>query len=285
MSKRKLLSYQSRRKLIINLVMLIITLALLMPLWYVLNNAFKVEPEIVRRPLVLRPQDFTMDNVIRAFRALKYPTRFLNSSVILVLSCFFLITMGSAAGYGIALANSRFLNRIYTILVAIITLPFQLAMVPLIFMLKAMGLINSYLGIALVYTGWFLPFVIFLYTGFIRTIPKELEESARVDGCSLLQGYWHIYLPLLKSITGTVLILRGVPIWNDLLVPMITLTRSTLATLPLKLYSFIGQYGAAMTRWNLVFGGTFVVSLPILVVFLALQRLFIRGVVAGAVKG
>jgi len=285
MRKKKMLGYHRRRKLLINLVMLLIMLALLMPLWYVLNNAFKAEQEIVRRPLVLRPQDFTMDSVIRAFRALKYPARFLNSSIILVVSCFFLVTLGSAAGFGIALSNSRFLNRIYTILVAIITLPFQLAMVPLIFMLKAMGLINSYLGIALVYTGWFLPFVIFLYTGFIRTIPKELEESGRVDGCSLLQSYWHIYLPLLKSITGTVLILRGVPIWNDLLVPMITLTRSTLATLPLKLFSFIGQYGASMTRWNLVFGGTFVVSLPILIVFLALQRLFIRGVVSGAVKG
>jgi raffinose/stachyose/melibiose transport system permease protein len=284
-SRRRLLGYHRRRKLLINLVMLIITLSLLMPLWYVLNNAFKVEAQIVRRPLVLRPQDFTMDSVVRAFGALDYPTRFLNSGIILVLSCFFLIALGSAAGYGIALSGSALLNRIYIVLVAMITLPFQLAMVPLIFMLKAMGLINTYLGIALVYTGWFLPFVIFLYTGFIRTIPKELEESARVDGCSLLQSYWHIYLPLLRSITGTVLILRGVPIWNDLLVPMITLTRSTLATLPLKLYSFIGQYGASMTRWNLVFGGTFMVSLPILIVFLALQRMFIRGVVAGAIKG
>lgn len=87
MRKKKGLGYHRRRKLLINLVMLLITLALLMPLWYVLNNAFKAEQEIVRRPLVLRPQDFTMDSVIRAFRALKYPARFLNSSIILVVSC------------------------------------------------------------------------------------------------------------------------------------------------------------------------------------------------------
>ncbi len=285
MSKRKLLTYRNTNKIITNVIMLIITLLLFMPLWYVLNNAFKVETEIVRRPLVLRARDVTLNNVIKAFRAMKYPLRFLNSSIILVLSCLSLVTLGSLAGFGIAMANSRFLNKVYAVLVAMITLPFQLAMVPLIFMLKAMGLINSYLGIALVYTGWFLPFVIFLYTGFIRTVPKELEESARVDGCKLIQSYWYIYLPLLKSITGTVLILREVPIWNDLLVPMITLTRSTLSTLPLKLYSFIGSSGASMTRWNLVFGGTFIVSLPILIIFLVLQRMFIRGAVSGAVKG
>jgi raffinose/stachyose/melibiose transport system permease protein len=183
------------------------------------------------------------------------------------------------------MANSRLMNRVYAVLVAMITLPFQLAMVPLIFTLKGLHLMNTYWGTSLVYSGWFLPFVIFLYTGFIRTIPKELEEAGRVDGCGLLRSFLSIYIPLLKSVTGTVLILRGVPIWNDLLVPMITLSRSTMSTLPLKLYSFIGAYGASLTHWNLVFGGTFIVSFPILVVFLFLQRYFVRGVVAGAIKG
>jgi raffinose/stachyose/melibiose transport system permease protein len=158
-------------------------------------------------------------------------------------------------------------------------------MVPLIFLLKGFGLINNYLGTALVYSGWFLPFVIFLYTGFIRTVPKELEEAGRVDGCGLFRSFLSIYVPLLKSITGTVLILRGVPIWNDLLVPIITFSRSTMSTLPLKLYSFIGTPGSTAVRWNLVFGSTFIVSLPILLVFLFLQRYFVRGVAAGAIKG
>jgi raffinose/stachyose/melibiose transport system permease protein len=144
---------------------------------------------------------------------------------------------------------------------------------------------NSYLGTSLVYSGWFLPFVVFLYTGFIRTVPKELEEAGRVDGCGLFRSYISIYIPLLKSITGTVLILRGVPIWNDLLVPIITISRATMSTLPLKLYAFIGQPGSSATRWNLVFGSTFIVSVPILLVFLFLQRYFVRGVVAGAIKG
>lgn len=269
----------------VTIVMGIICLFLIFPLWYVLNNSFKVESEILRSPLILLPRMMTFDSVIQAFSAMKYPLRLMNSILILALSCGLLISLGSLAAFGIAMANSRLLNRVYMVLVATITLPFQLAMVPLIFMLKHLGLMNTYWGTALVYSGWFLPFVIFLYTGFIRTVPRELEEAGRVDGAGLFRSFISIYIPLLKSITGTVLILRGVAIWNDLLVPMITLSRSTMSTLPLKLYSFIGTYGASLTRWNLVFGGTFIVSLPILLLFVFLQRYFIRGVVAGAIKG
>jgi raffinose/stachyose/melibiose transport system permease protein len=269
----------------VNVVMIIISLLLVLPLWYVLNNAFKVEKEILRQPLVLLPSTVTLENVVRAFTAMNYPLRFMNSVVILALSCAFLVSLGTLAAFGIAMANSKFMNRVYGVLVAMITLPFQLAMVPLIFMLKGLGLMNTYWGTALVYSGWFLPFVIFIYTGFIRTIPRELEEAGRVDGCGLFRSLLSIYIPLLKSVTGTVLILRGVPIWNDLLVSIITLSRSTLSTLPLKLYSFIGTYGAFGTKWTLVFGSTVIVSAPILLVFLFLQRYFVKGAVAGAVKG
>jgi raffinose/stachyose/melibiose transport system permease protein len=265
--------------------MTLIVLLLIIPLWYVLNNAFKVEKEILRRPLVLLPSAMTLDSIIRSFKAMKYPLVFMNSMIVFALSCAFLIAFGSLAAFGIAMARSRLLNAVYLLLVAMITLPFQLAMVPLIFLLKGLRLMNSYLGTSLVYSGWFLPFVVFLYTGFIRTVPKELEEAGRVDGCGLFRSYRSIYIPLLKSITGTVLILRGVPIWNDLLVPIITISRATMSTLPLKLYSFIASSGSSATRWNLVFGSTFLVSVPILLVFLFLQRYFVRGVAAGAIKG
>ena len=243
MKRKRLLGVRTRARVGVNVLMTLIVIALILPLWYVVNNAFKVEPEILKQPLLLTPSAATLDSVIRAFAAMKYPLTFMNSAVVLLLSCVFLISLGSLAAFGIAMANSRLLNVVYVVLVAMITLPFQLAMVPLIFMLKGLRLINSYWGIALVYTGWFLPFVVFLYTGFIRTVPRELEEAGRVDGCGLLRSFFSIYIPLLKAITGTVLILRGVPIWNDLLVPIIALTRSTMSTLPLKLYSFIGTPG------------------------------------------
>jgi raffinose/stachyose/melibiose transport system permease protein len=282
---KRLLGLRARARVGVNVVMVLIVILLVMPLWYVLNNAFKVEREILRQPLILLPSAATLDNVARSFNAMKFPLTFMNSAIVLVLSCASLIALGSLAAFGIAMANSRSLNTVYIVLVAMITLPFQLAMVPLIFLLKSLHLVNSYLGISLIYSGWFMPFVIFLYTGFIRTVPRELEEAGRVDGCGLLRSFISIYIPLLKSVTGTVLILRGVPIWNDLLVPIITITRSTMSTLPLKLYSFIGTPGSTATKWTLVFGSTFIVSVPILLVFLFLQRYFVKGAVAGAVKG
>ena len=285
MRRKRLLGVQARGRVGVNIAMALIVIVLVMPLWYVLNNAFKIEREILLRPLLLRPSAATIDNLVRAFKAMKYPLTFMNSVITLVLSCTLLIALGSLAAFGIAMARSRFFNTVYVVLVAMITLPFQLAMVPLIFLLKGMKLTNTYLGLALVYTGWFMPFVIFLYTGFIRTVPRELEEAARVDGCGLLRSFLSIYIPLLKSITGTVLILRGVPIWNDLLVPIITISRSTMSTLPLVLYSFIGTPGSRAIQWSLVFGSTFIASLPIVLVFLFLQRYFVRGVVAGAIKG
>jgi raffinose/stachyose/melibiose transport system permease protein len=285
MSGAGLFRSRPRGRVGVNVVMILIVIILVMPLWYVLNNAFKVEREILLRPLLLRPAAATIDNLVRAFKAMKYPLTFMNSVITLVLSCALLISLGSLAAFGIAMARSRFLNTVYVVLVAMITLPFQLAMVPLIFLLKGMKLTNTYLGLALVYAGWFMPFVIFLYTGFMRTVPRELEEAARVDGCGLLRSFFSIYIPLLKSITGTVLILRGVPIWNDLLVPIITISRSTMSTLPLKLYSFIGTPGSKAIQWSLVFGSTFITSLPIVLVFLFLQRYFVRGVAAGAIKG
>ena len=144
MKPRGLLGFRARSRVGINIAMMLIVLVLITPLWYVINNAFKVEPEILRRPLLLLPSAATLDSVVRSFAAMKYPVTFMNSAIVLVLSCAFLISLGSLAAFGIAMANSRALNIVYIVLVAMITLPFQLAMVPLIFLLKSLHLVNTY---------------------------------------------------------------------------------------------------------------------------------------------
>jgi raffinose/stachyose/melibiose transport system permease protein len=213
---------------------------------------------------------------------MEYPRAFINSTIILILSCGLLIVAGSLAAYAIANVKNKIINRLYIFIVALIALPFQLAMVPLVFLLKDLNLLNSFVGTSFVYAATSMPFVIFLYVGYMRTLPKELEEAAIVDGCGMLKTYLLIYMPLLKMITATVLILRGVHIWNNLLVVVITISTGKMATLPLRLYSFVT---VDLTRWELVFGSTMIVSLPIIILFLALQRTFIKGIVAGSVKG
>lgn len=265
-----------------NAVLFAVMLFYLLPLWYALNNAFKLADAISIQPFWLTGRTFTLDNIRRAYELLHFPTAFLNSAFILVLSLALLVVLGSLAAYGIVMPNNKSVRRLYTAFVALISVPPQITIVPLVVLLKKLDLINSFLGAAFVYAGMYLPFVIFLYAGFMRTIPKEIVESAAIDGCGPLRTYMSVYMPLLKTITGIVLVIRGVAIWNDLLVPLIVLYKNSMYTLPLQLYVFSSS---KIGQWDLVFGGTVLVCLPITVFFLVFQKSFVKGVIAGSIKG
>ncbi|MBM7567580.1 carbohydrate ABC transporter permease [Paenibacillus sacheonensis] len=265
-----------------NVILALVALFYLLPLWYALNNAFKYAESISVQPFWLTKHSFTFENIARAYEQLHFKTAFFNSALILALSLLLLVTLGSLAAYGVILPNNRAIRRLYTFFVALISVPPQITIVPLLLLLKRLDLVNSFLGVAFVYAGMYLPFVIFLYAGFMRSIPKEIVESASIDGCGPLKTYIHIYMPLLKTITGIVLVIRGVSIWNDLLVPLIVLNKNAMFTLPLQLYIFSSS---KVGQWDLVFGGTVLVCLPITVFFLAFQKSFVKGVMAGSLKG
>lgn len=269
-------------RIIQNVILMFIALFYLLPLWYVVNNAFKQSDSISIHPFTLSLQSATLDNIRRAYEQLHFPEAFKNSLLLLVLSLALLVVLGSLAAYGIVVSGSRLLNKVYLFFVALISVPFQITIVPLVGLLRDLGLINSFLGVAFVYAAMYLPFVIFLYAGFMRTVPKELAESAQIDGSGLLRTYVHIYMPLLKSITGIVMIIRGVSVWNDLLAPLVVLYRNSLYTLPIQLYIFSSS---KIGQWDLVFGGTMLVCLPITVFFLIFQKSFVKGIMAGSIKG
>lgn len=271
-----------RIHLVSHVLLALATVLVFVPVWYLVNNAFKISKYISTDPMVLRRSTFTVQNIGNAFSALHYIQSFFNSAIILVIACALLVLLGSLAGFAIARAKSRILNVTYTIFVLMITFPFALAMVPLVVILHSMHLTNTYLGPALVYTAVGMPFAVFLYTGYTRTIPPELEEASIVDGCGMFRTYLLIYLPLMKAISGALIILRGVGIWNDLLVPILTISKSRMVTLPQQLWGFLGFM--RVTYWELIFAGTLLVSLPIIVLFVFLQRYFLSGVIAGALK-
>lgn len=270
------------RKVSSNGVMLFIMLLYLLPFWYVLNNAFKQKSFISLQPFWLTAETFTLDNVANAFTKMNYVSAFQNSLWTLLLSCLLFVLLGSMTAYGITIARHKITDRIYVFFVALISLPFQAAMVPLVSLLRDIGLNDSYLGLALVYAAMFMPFVVFLYTGFMRGLPMELMESARIDGCGYTQAYVYIYMPLLKTITGIVLVLRGVYVWNDLQVPLIVISDPAKVTLQQKLYVFAQS---RLGNFDLVFAGALIVCLPMVALFLLMQKSFIRGVMAGSIKG
>jgi raffinose/stachyose/melibiose transport system permease protein len=155
-------------------------------------------------------------------------------------------------------------------------------MVPAVVELKYFGLSNNLLGTSFIYVAVTLPFSVFLYTGYMRSLPKELYEAARIDGCSFFQSYLYVYMPLLKTITGTVIILQGVGFWNDFLISYVTLCSAESMPLIPRLFAFSS---GRLTRYDLLFSGTFLISLPIVIIFIAFQRVFVEGITAGAVKG
>ena len=274
--------YKLKTLIVSNGVLIVFSILVFIPVWYYLNNAFKEAKFIYQNPLFITPSQITLQNIFRAYKLLKYPRSLLNSFIFVSASCSILVLTSSLGAYAIALVNSKLLNSIYFAFVLMITLPFGLAMIPLVSMLRDLRMLNTYLGTSLIYVATGIPFAIFLYTGYIRTIPKDFEEAARIDGSGMFRTYLSIYFPLLKTITVTLLILRGVGIYNDLLIPLITISDVGKVPLTLRLYSFATE---KIIYWELLFAGTFLVSMPMILAFIFIQRYITTDALGGALKG
>ena len=269
------------RKVGLNIFLMSVMIMYLLPLWYVLNNAFKQKKYISSQPFYVTPAMFTFDNIIESFVKMGYIISFRNSVIVVALTCIILVILGSMAGFGITYAKSRALDRLYYTYIALISMPLQIAMVPLIVLLRILGLTDTHVGMAFIYNAMYLPFVVFLYTGFMRSIPRELIEAAKIDGCTPFGIYIRIFMPMLATITGIVVSMRGVSTWNDLFVPLIVVNKPSMYTLAQKLYFFASSLNA---QWHIVFGATFLCVIPVIVLFLALQKTFVRSIMSGSIK-
>ena len=178
--------------------------------------------------------------------------------------------LGSLCAYTIARRRGRLSNLVYLAFVLGIILPFQLAIIPLFVAMRDVGLVGNYLGMIVLNIGLLMPLTVFLYTGFIRALPRDYEEAARVDGAGILRTYARVVFPLLWPVTATVAVLIGIIVWNEFFIALVFLFGSDAQTLPVALYAFVGEY---VTRWNLVFAGIAITIAPILAFYLFAQRL------------
>ena len=279
---RKISLSRQERHLPTTIFLLIYIVTSSIPLIIAIINAFKPRDEILLAPLKVNISTLTIEGIISSFSMMNYMQALKNNIVVLVTSLVIMIVFGSLMAFAVAIVGTKILKISYVISVLVITIPFQAIMIPIVILLKNLGMLNSFLGMSMVFVATSLPIVIFLYTGFMRSLPKELCEAAIVDGCGIFRTYYSIYMPLLKAVTGTVVIIRGVSIWNDLLVCLITTSDARMTTMVYRLYSFVSN---KFNRWDLVFGSSLLVSIPIILIFIFLQRSFVQGVVAGAVKG
>jgi len=177
----------------------------------------------------------------------------------------------------------KFMKWMYWFFVSAILLPIESAMIPVVFLLKDFHLQNTLIGISLVYIAIFTPFSVFLFSGFMRGLPFELEESAYMEGSGPARTFFQIIFPLLKPVTATLVIMLFIGMWNDLLLPLVLLNSADNPTVSINLYKFFGSRG--MADLSLLFGGITLTLLPTLILFISFQRFFVKGLVAGAIKG
>ncbi|WP_254715421.1 carbohydrate ABC transporter permease [Actinomadura sp. NAK00032] len=261
----------------LELVMIAVAVAFLFPVYALVTLSLKDQRAVAESPLAL-PSDPALDNYSAAWTRAELGPALFNSTVITVVSLLALIAIGSFAAYFLSRQASRLGYGLYVLFLLGIVLPFQLGMIPLFKLVDGAGLLGSYPAMIIFYTGIQLPFTIFLYTGFIRALPADYAHAALIDGAGHVRAFTRVVFPLLRPITGTVLILNAVFIWNDFFTPLLYLGGSTRETVPVKIFSFVGQY---VSDNGLVFAGLVLASLPILAVFLVLQRYVIKGFASG----
>ena len=264
-----------------NILIILFALIYLIPLYIAVVNSFKSYWDVISSPLSL-PANPTFENFTEAFHSSNILSLYGTSILITTTSVSLLILICSAAAYIIIRRKNRFCKFLYGFALIGIMVPPVVTLVPSIKTLSMLGLMYTPWGLLMFYGGAYFSTTIFLYTGFINSIPVTLDESAYIDGANTITIFARIIFPLLKPCTATVIILMGMWIWNDFLNPMYILGSTAGKTITLGIYNSIGAY---TSRWNLVFANVILASLPIVILYLCMQKQFMTGLTAGAVKG
>jgi raffinose/stachyose/melibiose transport system permease protein len=254
----------------------------LAPLWILFVNSFKGQAEIVSNPLGL-PAKFDLQYILNAMEKIHFFKALGITVLITVLGVALIVLVSSMAAWLMVRNKTKASNILFMVFVAAMLIPFQAIMYPLIQFFNDVGLKNPG-GLVIMYGGFGLSMSVFLYHGFMKGVPLGIEEAAFIDGCNIFQIFFLIVMPLLKSITVTVIILNAMWIWNDYLLPFLVLADSSSKTLVLELYFariLAGQFG---NPWQLIFPAVFVSIVPIVIVFLFLQKFIVKGISEGAIK-
>ncbi|PYI57578.1 sugar ABC transporter permease [Paenibacillus flagellatus] len=261
--------------------MIVLAALFLFPLYITIVSGFKSFNEIVESAWAL-PDKLDWHNYATVWKQIQFPGVFMNSLIVTVASVVLILLMSAAAAYQLVRRPGIVSTVIFFAVLSSMIIPFQTLMIPLVKMAKDLRLIDSLYGLILVYCGFGIPLALFLYHGFIKGVPRELEEAAQIDGCGPFGVFFRILLPLMKPITSTIAILHTLWIWNDFLLPLIMLTSAKNKTIPLASSIYFGEYN---NEWGLAMAALTFAIVPVVVFFLVMQKYIIQGITAGAVKG
>jgi len=285
-----------KKIIILEIAAIILFVLYMVPFALVLINASKPSIKIIADPIALPEnpaQLFANIKIVFESSNVRYPSSFVTSLIVTVVSVVLLILISSMAAWVLVRNKTKLSGVIFIVFVSAMVIPFQVVMYPLVSWLRmieiALGLsgplrlLQNYQGIIFAYLGFGCSLSIFLFHGFIKSVPIELEEAAIIDGCSKPATFFKIVFPILTPITVTVVILNSMWIWNDFLLPLLVLGGGNkVQTLPLGVANFVGSF---LRRWDLILTSTLMAMLPVIILFLFLQKYIIKGIVDGAVKG
>lgn len=278
------MTMQSRKRLgevLLFLFTLIVGIVFFFPIFFNLMSAFKSNAEIMRDALAF-PKGLYLESFKYLLTETEYPRAILNSLILTVVSIAMQVLVIPMAGYAIERRNTKWTNFIFLYFLAGMMIPFQAYMIPLFKELRMLGLYGSLAGPIMVYIAGAVGFGCLLYTSFVKGIPKEIEEAAEIDGCSRYGIFWRIVFPLLGPVTASMVVLNGLGIWNDFLMPMLVLPSGEPKTMVVEIYRYIGEFSS---RWDMIFAGTAMSVVPVLIAFIFLQKYFVKGIASGATKG
>lgn len=266
-------------KIILLIIVFFFGALFLFPFYWMITGAFKIQMVALSIPPEWFPKAPTLDN-IRLLAKIPSGRWFFNSLFVSVATTFLVCLTGSMAGY--SLSKKRYPGRkfIFWLFVAVMALPKQIILVPLFIMMKKMNLFDSYPGLILPAIGW--PFGVFLMKQFTETLPTELLESSKIDGCTELQIFYKIVLPLVKPGLGALAIFTFMSSWNDYFWQLIMIKTTIMKTIPLGIAGMQEEYA---TNYGLLMAGSTMASIPMIAVFLGFQKYFAQGITMGAVKG
>ena len=266
----------------LHLFFILLCFATLIPILYAVSVSFNADNSLLSSNFRFIPEHFTLDNYIAVFTEDPVMLWFKNTLILAVSTVAICLVVSVPASYVFSRKRFRGRKPILKILVLLYSFPSVLSMFAIYRLLSPMGLVDSKLGLILIYTGTMAEFGLLNMKGYFDTIPLEIEEAAKIDGCTEFMAFWRVVFPLLGPCTASLIVLNGLGIWNDFLMPYLALPSDQAKTITVAVYSFVGQYTA---RWDIVFAGTLISLVPALIIYVCLQKYFVKGIMSGAAKG
>jgi len=252
------------------------------PFIYMFSTSLKNKIYVFEIPPKFIPNEPTIENYLTAWSAGNFKLYFLNSLIVSIFTVLLVLLFSSMLAFVFARYKFPGSNLLFYAMLMTLMIPTIMYIIPEFILIKRLQLLNSLIGLILIYTSIQLPVYTFLLKGFFSEIPKDLEDAAKIDGCNMILFYWKIMLPLAKPALATVSIFSFLSSWDEFVIALTMINDSSKRTLPIGLMIFQGQY---FTRWDLVFAASIIAIVPVIIVFITFQRYFVKGIATSGLKG